>query len=291
MMNMPQPLVSTAWLADNLDNPDLVIFDTTLYLRHKEGGGYLPESGREHFNEAHIPGAQFLDHIKEFANPNTDIPFMMPEADAFAALLKSYGVSDDSQVVFYNDGIPMWSTRAWWMFRSVGLNNVAVLDGGWHKWQAEGRPVSSETKTPTPATKLTVKANPSFWADKNKMLENIDSAAACTINALAPEVFTGEKNQYGRPGHIPGSHNIFYGDLINSEDNTFLPPDQVKEKFAAIGAFDDKPIIVYCGGGISATMDAMMLFQLGRTDVSIYDGSMSEWIRDPELPLNLGEAP
>ena len=139
-MNMPQPLVSSDWLADNLDSPDLVIFDTTLYLRHKEGGGYLPESGRENFEQSHIPGAQFFDHIKEFANPDIDIPFMMPEADAFAELLKPYGVSDNSLVVFYNDGIPMWSTRAWWMFRSVGLNNVAVLDGGLKKWRAEGRP-------------------------------------------------------------------------------------------------------------------------------------------------------
>ena len=290
-MNMPQPLVDTAWLADNLNRPDLIVFDTTLYLRHKEGGGYLPESGRENFDRSHIPGAQFFDHIQEFADPNTDVPFMMPEANAFAELLKPYGVGDNSHLVFYNDGIPMWSTRAWWMCRSVGINNVAVLDGGWQKWQAEKRPVSAETSRPEPASKLTVKANPSFWADKETMLENISTAAACTINALAPAVFNGEKNQYGRPGHIPGSHNIFYGDLINEQDSTFLPADQLREKFASVGALEDKPVIAYCGGGISATMDAMMLFQLGKTDVSVYDGSMSEWIRDPDLPLKLGDAP
>ena len=290
-MDMPKPLVTTAWLADNLDDPDLVIFDTTLYLRHKEGGGYLPESGRENFEQAHIPGARFFDHIKEFANPDIDIPFMMPEANAFADLLKPYGVSNSSQIVFYNDGIPMWSTRAWWMFRSVGLNNVAVLDGGLKKWRAEGRPETGQTTQVAAASDLSVKADPNFWADKDAMLANIDSAAACTINALAPEVFTGEKNQYGRPGHIPGSHNIFYGDLINDEDTSFLPAESVRDKFASVGALGDKPVIAYCGGGISATMDAMMLFQLGKTDVAVYDGSMSEWIRDPALPLNLGDAP
>ncbi|MGR8946988.1 MAG: sulfurtransferase [Gammaproteobacteria bacterium] len=290
-MNFPRPLVSTAWLADHIDEKDLLIFDTSIFLQHKEGGGYIPESGRAKFDEAHIPGAQFLDLISELADPNTDIPFMMPAAKRFGEILQSYGVTNDSHVVFYNNGIPMWSTRAWWMFRSVGLENVAVLDGGWQKWQTEGRPVTNEPARVSASSALSVQSNPKFWSDKQAVLANIETNAACTINALAPEVFSGEKNQYGRAGHIPGSHNIYYGDLINEKDGTFHPAPTLREKFAAVGALDDNPVIAYCGGGISATMDAMMLFQLGKTDVSVYDGSMSEWIRDPDLPLNLGTKP
>ena len=290
-MNLPRPLVSTDWLAENLGAKNLLIFDTSIFLQHKQGGGYIPESGRANFAKAHIPGAQFLDLISELANPDTDIPFMMPAADRFAEILKSFGVTNDAMIVFYNDGIPMWSTRAWWMFRSVGLDNVAVLDGGWQKWQAENRPVTSEETQVSAAGTLFVEANERFWSDKAAVLDNINTQSACAINALAPAVFSGEKNQYGRAGHIPGSHNIFYGDLLNEQDGTFLPAEALRDKFAEIGALDDKPVIAYCGGGISATMDAMMLFQLGKMDVSVYDGSMSEWIRDPDLPLKLGEAP
>jgi thiosulfate/3-mercaptopyruvate sulfurtransferase len=291
MMNLPCPLVSTEWLLENIENPNLIIFDTSVHLAHKEGGGYLPTSGRENFIKTHIPGAQFIDLIEELSCPNTDIPFTMPDPTRLADILKGYGVDDQSLVILYNDGIPMWSTRAWWMIRSIGLESVSVLDGGWKKWHAEGKPVSDQTTSREPSKTLTIEPDPSFWADKDIMLENIDTGMACTINALSPEIFSGEKNQYGRPGHIPGSHNVFYGDLINQSDGTFVAAETVREKFELIDALGEKPVIAYCGGGISATMDAMMLFQLGKMDVAVYDGSMSEWIRDPNLPLNLGEAP
>ncbi|MEM7468259.1 MAG: rhodanese-like domain-containing protein, partial [Pseudomonadota bacterium] len=116
-MQLPIPLVTTQWLADHLGEPELLIFDTSVHLAHKEGGGYLPQSGRDNFNHAHIPGAQFVDLIKELADPDTNIPFMMPKAERFRDILQGYGVRNESALVFYNDGIPMWSTRAWWMFR------------------------------------------------------------------------------------------------------------------------------------------------------------------------------
>lgn len=290
-MTMPRPLVSTDWLAEQLSSPNLVVFDTTVYLAHKEGGGYLPQSGRENYTKSHIPGAHFLDLVSELSCPNSDIPFTMPAAEALADILASYGVSNESLIVCYNDGIPMWSTRTWWMLRSIGLDNVSVLDGGWKKWCQEQRPVSNKVTAKIAAAKLNTNPRPNFWADKQAMIDNIDSQAACTINALSPEVFSGQKNQYGRPGHIPGSHNIFYGELIDEKDGTFRPAEKLKSKFEEVGALSDKPVIAYCGGGISATMDALMLFQLGKTDVAVYDGSMSEWIRDPNLPLVMGDAP
>ena len=289
-MQLPKPLVSTDWLAKHLDEPSLRIFDTTVYLKHKEGGGYLPESGAVHYADGHVPGAVFIDLIKELSDPATDIPFMMPPADRFAEILGEYGVDDDSAVVFYNDGFPMWATRAWWMLRSIGFDNTAVLDGGWGKWESEERPISREAGD-YPEGSLSAAPRPEFWASKDDMLEIVERGDVCTINALAPAVYTGEKNQYGRPGHIPGSHNIFYGDLIDPDSGAFRAPDDVRDKFDAVGALGDGRVITYCGGGISATMDALMLYQLGQQDVAVYDGSMSEWIRDEALPLKLGKEP
>lgn len=284
-------LVSTQWLAQHLDQKNLRIFDTTIYLRPKEGGGgYQADSGRENWAAAHIPGAGFLDLATEFADDSTNIPFMMPPAKRFAELAAAHGVADDSLVVLYNDGMPMWATRGWWMFRSVGFDNVVVLDGGWQKWQSEGRPVTDIAPAHTPTT-LKVDPRPEMWADKDDMLRIMQDGSACTLNALAPEVYNGETNRYGRAGHIPGSHNVFYGNLIDPDSGTFLPKKALSEQLRAVGSLDAQRVVVYCGGGISATMDALALHIAGQTNVAIYDGSMSEWIRDESLPLTLGDAP
>ncbi len=287
-MRLNGPLVSTAWLADHLDDPSLRIFDTTITLLPKtDGFGYQPHSGREAWAAAHIPGAGFLDVIAELSDRNNPIPFMMPPAEIFAATMAGHGVGDDSAVVLYNTGMPMWSTRVWWMLRSIGFDNVAVLDGGWEKWQREKRPVSDAAPAHPPG-KLSARPRPQMWVDKNDML---DTAGAVTINALSPEVYSGEKNQYGRPGHLPGTHNVFYGSLINPETGEFLPPAQLRELFAGNGALEADKVITYCGGGISATMDCLALNLCGQDNIAVYDGSMSEWIRDESLPLKLGSEP
>ncbi|MGK0225158.1 MAG: thiosulfate/3-mercaptopyruvate sulfurtransferase [Limisphaerales bacterium] len=290
-MELPRPLVSTNWLAENINDPDLLIFDVSIYLEFVEGRGNQASSGKDKYLESHIHGAQFLDLIRELSDADTTIPFMMPAADRLARILEDYGVGDNSKIVIYNDGVPMWSTRLWWMIRSIGFDSVSVLDGGWQKWQVEDKPVDNQDALVRRSTGLTADPQPQFWADKATMTDNIESASACTINALSPQVFTGELNQYGRPGHIPGSHNVYYGSLLNKQDGTFVAPDSLRQKFENIGALGEKPVITYCGGGISATMDALMLFMLGKTDVAVYDGSMAEWTRDAALPLSLGEAP
>ena len=284
-------LVSTDWLADNLEQANLRIFDTTIYLKPKEGGGgYQIDSGRDNWTKSHIPGAGFIDLAKEFTDQETEIPFMMPPPEQFRDLACAHGVSDDSLVVLYSDGIPMWATRAWWMFRSVGFDNVAVLDGGWQKWLREGRPVS-DLAAAYPAGTLTVNPRPEMWADKDDMLRIMEDGSACTLNALSPAVYKGETNQYGRAGHIPGSHNVFYGSLIDEDSGTFLPVEEMSEKFRANGSLAAERVVVYCGGGISATMDALALHLAGHRNLAIYDGSMSEWVKDESLPLILGDAP
>ncbi len=290
-MNLDGPLVTTQWLADHLGEASLRIYDTTIFLSHKENGfGYIPISGRDEWEAEHIPGAGFLDVIEDLSDHTTAIPFTMPPADLFAAAMASHGVGDDSTVVLYNKGFPMWSTRVWWMLYSVGFDRVAVLDGGWEKWQREERPVS-DALPEHPAGSLTPRVQPEMWAAKDDMLAMIAGGSPVTINALSPAVYSGETNQYGRPGHLPGTHNVFYGDLLDADSGEFLAPDQLKKLFEASGALESDRVITYCGGGISATMDSLALMLCGQANVAVYDGSMSEWVKDESLPLKLGSEP
>ena len=284
-------LVSTVWLEKHLDEEMLRVFDTTVYLEHrKNGGGYIPASGLEDWAREHIPGSDFLDVINELSDSSNPVPFMMPAADNFANIVQRHGVSDGSMVVLYSKGTPMWATRVWWMLRSVGFNNVAVLDGGWDKWVAEGRVTSSEFE-PYQSGKLTVRPKPDLWVSKEEMLAAENDSATVVINALSPEVYSGKTNQYGRPGHLKGSHNVYYGSILSSKDSTFLPVDTLRERFKESGALEALKVYTYCGGGISATMDCLALLACGQSNVAVYDGSMSEWVRDENLELVLGNAP
>ena len=291
MMNLPTPLVSTEWLAQHLQAPELRIFDATVFLHiNAQGPGYIPESGRAKWAEDHIPGASFIDLLDDFSDAAAPVRFTMPDAATFARLAGPAGIGDDSYVVVYSAGSMMWSTRFWWMLRSMGFDRAAVLDGGWEKWAAEGRPTSRDSVRPT-AANFTAKPRPGLWANKSDMLAAIQDGTVCTINALSPEVYTGSKNMYGRAGHIPGSHNVFYNSLLEIPPGTYLSADQLEQRFKPTGALDKSRVIAYCGGGISATMDALALTLLGHPGVSVYDGSMMEWVADPALPLALGEQP
>jgi thiosulfate/3-mercaptopyruvate sulfurtransferase len=290
-MKLTSPIVSTQWLADHLDLPGLRIFDTSVYLTvNPAGPGYITESGRSRWAAAHVPGAGFLEMLNDFSDNSSGVGFTMPPAARFAELAGEHGIGDDTTVVLYGGQSIMWSTRMWWMLRTIGFDNAAILDGGWEKWEREQRPTSSAFQ-PYPRAKLTPHPRPRMWADKTEVLQAMRDPAVCTINALAPDVYSGETNRYGRPGHIPGSHNVYYNSLLDPADGTYLPAGQLRERFDAAGAFTRPRVITYCGGGVTATMDALALTLLGHPDVSVYDGSMMEWVADPALPLTLGTEP
>ena len=287
-MTLPGFLVDTAWLNDQLGATDLRILDATVFLHvNTDGPGYTTESGRAKFDAGHLPGAQFVDLIEVFSDQTSAVRFTMPSPPRFCELAGALGVGDDSRVVVYSSGSPMWATRLWWMFRSVGFDQCAVLNGGLPKWQREGRPVTVDAAPPIPA-RLTPKARPALWADRDAMLAAMNDSGVCTINALSPAVYSGEKNMYGRPGHIPGSVNVFYDCLLDPADGTLLPAARLKPLFDSVGAFGKPRVICYCGGGISATMNALALTLAGHPDIAVYDGSMMEWVADPALPLELG---
>jgi thiosulfate/3-mercaptopyruvate sulfurtransferase len=280
-------LVSTDWLAENLKDPDLRIFDVTVHLRPSSPGPYAIESGRADYLAAHIPGAAFLDLPGDLSDPDSKLAFTMPSAERLAKALGAAGVRRGVRVVAYATNSPMWATRLWWMLRSCGFDDAAVLDGGLAKWTAEGRSTEAGEHRYAPAD-LQLAAKPGFWADKDAVLAATRDGAVCTINALSPSMHRGDAaTSYGRPGHIAGSRNVPYAALLNP-DGTYKDDAALRELFAAVGALERPRAICYCGGGISATMDALALTRIGHPAVAVYDGSMSEWTRDPSLPMETG---
>lgn len=285
----PEAIVSTAWLAANLGDPTLRIFDCTTYLLYETGTGrpYRIESGREDYDAGHIPGAGFLDLQGELSDRSGRFNFTMPAPDDLAARLAACGIGDGTRVVLYSRKTPQWATRVWWMMRAIGFDNAAILDGGIDAWMAEGRAISTSETRYAPAT-LRAKPRPGLFVGRDEMLASIGDAGTCSINALAPDLHSGENPRYGRPGRIPGSVNLPAASLFEAGSFKLKAPDHVAAAFAAIGADKAKRKLIYCGGGIAATLDAFLLYQLGHQDIAVYDASMNEWAKDESLPMEVG---
>jgi thiosulfate/3-mercaptopyruvate sulfurtransferase len=183
----------------------------------------------------------------------------------------------------------MWATRAWWLLHYAGLDQVMVLNGGFAGWQDAGHATESGTSS-YPAGDVKVNARPDRFVDQAAVLAAIGDGSVCTVNALAADVYSGDaKMSYGRKGHITGSVNVHYDELL--EGNRFRPADELRSSLAAKGLLDADRVIAYCGGGISATIDALACLLVGKNEVAVYDGSMSEWVRDESLPMTTGAEP
>jgi thiosulfate/3-mercaptopyruvate sulfurtransferase len=282
-------LIDADGLAAILGEPDVRVFDCTVHLRPDPPRTYRVESGREDWRAAHVPGAGFLDLPGALSDPDAGVPFTMPAPETLAAALGAAGVVDGARIVLYSTSHPMWATRLWWMLRSIGVD-AAVLDGGLAAWIEAGQPTEAGEVTLPPGT-LTARPRPDLWADRDRVLAHVGDAAVCTVNALSPSVYRGDGGtNYGRPGHITGSVNVPYAALFADDAHRFADADAIRAAFDAVGAFE-RPVICYCGGGISATCDAFALVRLGHRDVAVYDGSMNEWVRDPSLPMSVGAEP
>ncbi len=282
MTTLPGPLVSTDWLAQHLDQPDLRILESTAWLDppKTEGKPYDIRSGRADWEQGHIPHSAFADVQHDLADPHPTLNFTFPSPDRFAAGMSALGVEDQTSVVIYDRNGMTWSTRVWWLLRAYGFDDAAVLDGGWKAWTDEGRPTSTDP-APRHDAAFTPRPRPNLIADKAEVQEG----PPCLLNALAPDVFRGETNRYGRAGRIPGSVNVYAKTLVDPDTGRLLAPDRLRERLGGMG---DERVVAYCGAGISATLDAFALTLLGASDVAVYDGSMSEWVADPALPLDRG---
>lgn len=278
----PKTLVGTDWLAAHLRDPDLRILDASWYLPD------MTRDARAEFRAGHLPGARFFD-IDDISDARSEMPHMAPPVEKFMSRMRAMGIGDGHQIVVY-DGAGLFSAaRAWWLFRLMGQTNVAVLDGGLPKWKAEGRPVTSD-----PALirdrHMTVK----FEAGRVKDVTEVARAAKLgdhvIIDARAPARFRGqapEPREGLRAGHIPGSRNVFYKDLLN-EDGTMRPPAALRTIFADAGVDLSKPAITTCGSGVTAAILSLALERIGKADHSLYDGSWSEWGMYADLPIATG---
>ncbi len=273
-------LVTTAWLAAELGKPDLVVFDATKYLPNE------PKDGHTEFLAAHIPGARFFD-IDAIADPETDLPHMVPAPGRFARLLGALGVSNASRVVFYDQKGLASAARGWWLMGLFGHDGAAVLDGGLPKWRAEDRAV--EAGAPAPVVPATFRPHfrPLRLRGIGDMLANLDSRAELVLDARAAGRFAGtapEPRPGMRAGRIPGSANLPYTELLRP-DGTFRPPAALRARFAAVGIDGSRPVVTSCGSGVSACILTLGMSLAGLPEAAVYDGSWSEWGAHPTVPV------
>ena len=285
-------LISTGQLAEALGRPGLRVFDCTTYLEPAPEGSevpYIVASGIGTFEAAHVASADYLDLQGEFSDASTRLRFMMPATARLEAAFGRHGIGEGVDVVLYSIGSMMWATRFWWMLRSLGFDRVAVLDGGFDKWTAEGRPVERGRAKGYPGAVFKAVPRPGMFVDRNAVRAALGDAGTVMVNALAPAYHRGlEPSRYGRPGRIPGSVNVPAASLIDAETKELTSLSDAAAKFEQRGVGQEKRIICYCGGGISATIDLFLLHQLGYEKLTLYDGSMGEWARDAALPIETG---
>ena len=282
-------LIEADELESRLGDPALRIIDCDIRLQPKPEGGYEVTSGLANWEAAHIPGSVYVHIGAELSAPHPRLRYMLPTADQFAGAMSDRGIGSDHDIVLYARDSNFWATRLFLMFRSFGSRNVKVLNGGWNRWADEGRPTTTDAQA-WPRAEFVASPPDGLFVDQ-AVVERAIADGACVINALSPALHTGEtfNNAYGRPGHIAGSVNLFFNDLIHPDTYRFLDRAALEEKLKRVGALDAVQVITYCGGGISATVDAFALLLLGRDDVKVYDGSLSEWGHDNRLPMETGE--
>jgi thiosulfate/3-mercaptopyruvate sulfurtransferase len=287
MSAFEEPLVTTDWLHDNLGQPDLSIVDCTVVMRPTEDGGYTFVGGEDEWRAGHIPSSTFVDVLRELADDTSSLPMMLPAPERFAAVMERLGVGDGTRTVLYDRSNHAWAARVWWMLRVHGYDSAAVLDGGWNKWLAEGRAVSSE-EPDYDLCRFSVQLRSEMVATRDDVLNAISDSGQLLINALSPEEHAGRSTRFARPGRISGSVNVYCQSLVDADSFTYHSKDRLEQMFSAVGAQPDQPAITYCGAGIAASSDALALHLLGYRNVTVYDGSLSGWTADPDLPMETG---
>ena len=280
----PRLLVSTQWLADHLKAPDLRILDASWYLPAENRNPHAE------YLEAHIPGARFFD-IDEIADTTSDLPHMVPRVEKFVSRMRAMGIGDGHRVVVYDTAGLFSAARVWWLFRHMGKRDVAVLDGGLPKWLEEGRPVEDDLPVMRD-THFTASRDASKVRDVTQVAAAVKLRDAQIVDARSPARFRGDEPEARpglRSGHIPGSRNVYYADLLNA-DGTMKDAEELTSIFESAGVDLDRPVITSCGSGVTASILALALERTGHERHAVYDGSWTEWGAFADLAIETGEA-
>lgn len=277
----PDALVSTEWLAEHLKAPDLRVVDASWYLPT------MSRNGKMEYQDSHIPGAVYFD-IDDIADTDIPLPHMLPSPEKFASRMRRLGIGDGNRIVVYDGSDSHLSApRAWWMFRVFGHTDVAVLNGGFKKWRAEGRPV--EDLPPLPRERhYTARRNDMLVRDLEQVKANLASHREQVVDARSKGRFeaTEPEPRIGlRGGHIPGSLNVPSSLMTDPKTGLFQSADALKDIFQQAGLDLSKPTITTCGSGVSACLLGLGLHLLGHRQVAVYDGSWTEWASRPDMPV------
>jgi thiosulfate/3-mercaptopyruvate sulfurtransferase len=281
----PDALVSTEWLAEHLDAPDVRIIDATSFLPT------VPRNAREEYDACHIPGAVFFD-INDIADSDNPLPHMLPSAEKFSSKVRKLGLGDGNRIIAYDgNGGSSASCRAWWMFRLFGHDDVAVLNGGLPKWVAEGRP--TEDLPPVPRERhFTARQNNFLVRNVKQLIENIRTGREQVIDVRSPGRFAGtdpEPRPVRKKGHIPGSLNLPFPLLMDPKNGgVFRSAEQIRTVFDDAGADLSRPIVASCGSGVTACVAAFALYLIGYNEAAVYDGSWAEWGDHFDTPVDAG---
>ncbi len=278
---MTAPLVSTAWLAERLGDPDILIVD---------GSWWMPaeaRSGEAEFLERHIPGAVFFD-IDAIADKTVDLPHMLPTPEVFADAVGELGLGREATIVVYDTFGIRAAARVWWELRAMGFEKLHVLDGGLKTWIAEGRPLETGPAEPRPVT-VAPNYKSELVRNSTQVLMALESGTVQVVDARAGARFRGEAPEPRaglRSGHMPGALNTPFDTLLNA-DGTLKSPQALRDVFQLAGVDLDAPIITTCGSGVTASVIALALATLGK-DAAVYDGSWTEWGGLADMPVVTG---
>ena len=280
--NLSDPLVTTSWLAEHLDAPDVRIVDASWFM---------PGSDRDpkaEYAAAHIPGAVFFD-IDDIADTDSPLPHMLPSTVKFAARVQKLGLGDGVRIVVYDSGGILGAARVWWTFRVMGHEDVVVLDGGLPRWLAEGRTVDDRVPAPQPRH-FTPRLAGDLVCDLSQMRRTVETGRAQIIDARPSGRFTGETPEPRaglRSGHMPGAVNV-PGSSVFAADGTMKSAAELQALFTGVGVDPKKPIVTTCGSGITASLLALALARMGRPRATVYDGSWTEWGSQADTPVVTG---